>query len=73
MNKVQLNYIHEVPIILHDNHQHKSLTPYYLPTSVTRLQLLCQQMGTGTTCTQLRTLFWLVTLLMPYCYSYMIN
>jgi len=65
--------MHKVPIILHDNHQQRSHTLYYLSTSVTRLQLLCQQMDTGTTCTQLRTLFWLLTLLMPYCYSYMIN
>jgi hypothetical protein len=40
---VYQDYIHKVPIILHDNLQRESHKPYGPPTSVTWLQLLHKQ------------------------------
>jgi len=43
----QQDYIHEVPVILHDNLQRVSHR-LYGPSSFTWLQLLCKQTNTGT-------------------------
>ena len=57
---VEQNYIHKVPVILHDSLERESLKPYSPSTPVKWLQLLRKQTNTGTSIILVAETDWLI-------------
>ena len=57
---IEQNYVHNVPVILHDSLQREFLKPYRPHTQVTWLYLLRMQTNTGTSTALVAETDWLI-------------